>query len=307
MTTGTTPPETLTSAEELMAIAYALELEAVARYRELAARMRLRGEDPLAGLFAFLARIEEKHAAEIDRRSEAILGKSPDPRIVRWELPENFDEEEARSAMLTPYRALAIAVRNEERTFAFYSYVASAASDDRVRTLAEELAKDELDHAALLRRERRKAYREAGAATARHALPESVEEFFALAAAWEGFAARVHQKLADTRYAAGDTEGARLFRRIAAAEAESASEAGRRAAGRAWSGAPHAPGAPTVRDGIRLLEAAFERYADIAERARNEEIVREAQRRAEGLVQLLALAGGSLENALIARPDQARR
>jgi hypothetical protein len=54
-----------------------------------------------------------------------------------------------------------------------------------------------------------------------------------------------------------------------------------------------------VRDGIRLLEEAFERYADIAERTTDEAIVREAQRQAERLVQLLALAGGSLENPLL--------
>jgi len=127
MRIATTLPAPVTSAEELLAIAHVLEKEAAARYRELAERMRLRGEERLAGLFAFLGRIEEKHADQVDRRSEAILGKVPDPAIVRWELPENFDEEEARSAMLTPYRALAIAVRNEERAFAFYSYVAASA------------------------------------------------------------------------------------------------------------------------------------------------------------------------------------
>ena len=296
------PPEKLASAEELLAFARALEMEAAARYRDLAARMRLRGEDRLAGLFAFLGRIEEKHAAQVDRRSEAILGKAPDPTVVRWELPENFDEEEARSTMLTPYRALALAVRNEERAFAFYSYVAAAASGDPVQALAEELAKDELDHAALLRRERRKAYREDGAAASPlrpSTLPESVEGFFALAAAWEGFAARAHEALAGVLDAAGDAVGSTVFRQVAVDEAKAASDAERRAGGLERAGTPPAPRTPSVQDGIRLLEEAFERYADIAERTTDETIVREAQRQAERSVQLLALAGGSLENALL--------
>ena len=37
----------------------------------------------------------------------SVIGKAVDPTKIRWELPENFDEEEARSLLLTPYRALA--------------------------------------------------------------------------------------------------------------------------------------------------------------------------------------------------------
>lgn len=47
--------------------------------------------------------------------------------------PETFDSDAAaeikNSKLLTPYRALATAVRNEERAFAFWSYLAAFADD----------------------------------------------------------------------------------------------------------------------------------------------------------------------------------
>ena len=57
-----------------------------------------------------------------------------------------------------PYQALAFAVRNEERAFAFYTYVSAETVDHGVRALAEDLARDELDHASRLRRLRRRAF-----------------------------------------------------------------------------------------------------------------------------------------------------
>ena len=196
------PAGRIASAEELMAVAHALEREAAGRYRDLSHRMRLRGEEDLAELFAFLSRIEEKHADQVDERTRAIVGKPPDPARVRWELPEQFDEEGGRSYLLTPYRALAIAVRNEERAFAFYSYLAAGAEDDRIRRLAEEFAKDELDHAALLRRERRKAWRREGPVdpfVEPLEVPGSLPEFRAQAAGMERAMAQGHGALAAAR------------------------------------------------------------------------------------------------------------
>ena len=59
---------------------------------------------------------------------------------------------------MTPYRALSIAVRNEERAFAFWSYVAGFAEDPEIKKAAEAMAREELGHVAILRKERRRAY-----------------------------------------------------------------------------------------------------------------------------------------------------
>ena len=191
-------PGPVSSAEQLIAIAHAMEREAARRYRELAARMRIQNEDSLAKLFIFLAEIEDKHAVEVEARGEGITGHPPGAASMPWEVPENFDEEEARSAGLSPYRALAIAVRNEERAFVFYTYVAASAATPTLARLAEQFAVDELSHAGLLRRERRKAWRRQTPAvpplTATR--PESVDELLALAIPMERAAAAAHRALA---------------------------------------------------------------------------------------------------------------
>jgi hypothetical protein len=51
-----------------------------------------------------------------------------------------------------------MAVRNEERAFAFWSYVAAHAEAPEIRRAAEAMAHEELGHVSILRRERRKAY-----------------------------------------------------------------------------------------------------------------------------------------------------
>ena len=81
---------------------------------------------------------------------------------MRWEAPETFDNETAAeiktSRLMTPYRALSMAVRNEERAFAFWSYVAGFAKDPEIKKAAEAMAREELGHVATLRKERRRAY-----------------------------------------------------------------------------------------------------------------------------------------------------
>jgi rubrerythrin len=80
---------------------------------------------------------------------------------VRWELPQTFDDEGTGTAspgLVTPYRALSMAVRNEERAFTFWGYIAAHAESHEIGQAAESMAREELGHVALLRRERRRAY-----------------------------------------------------------------------------------------------------------------------------------------------------
>ena len=116
----------------------------------------------LAEVFAQLAAAEREHVDSVTRWSQSRRGKAPDPALVRWEAPETFDAETAReigtSRLTTPYRALAMAVRNEERAFAFWSYVAAYSKDSEIKQAAEAMAREELGHVSTLRKERRRAY-----------------------------------------------------------------------------------------------------------------------------------------------------
>ncbi|MDX3968324.1 MAG: ferritin family protein [Bradyrhizobium sp.] len=156
------PAGTLQSLDELFALANAMEQEAATKYGELAEEMRRQDRADLLTVFSDLAAAEREHVDSVQRWSQSRRGKLPDPALVRWEAPETFDSDATAeikdSNLMTPYRALAMAVRNEERAFAFWSYLAAYSKDPEIKKASEAMAKEELGHVATLRKERRRAY-----------------------------------------------------------------------------------------------------------------------------------------------------
>lgn len=276
------------SIDDLMAVAEALEQEAAARYRELAARMTQQGDAQLAAQFDILAKMEDRHAIQIGERSEVLRGRSPDPDRVVWETPPDPDEDAARGAEISAYQALAYAVRNEERAFAFYAYLAAEAQSTEIRTLAEDMARDELQHAALLRQYRRRAFHEKRPLPTE--IPETFDELQMLARRWDAQASSAHAALAQALDVNGETADATIFRRLAEEERLSA-------AGEVSATTAKLRGAA---DGLRLLEEIFDRYALIAERANDETLLAEAQRLANRAIARLASVGGTRSNSLLA-------
>ena len=69
------------------------------------------------------------------------------------------DKDEHIPDRASPYGALARAVANEERAFNFYCRLAASATDPQMRAYAKAFAEEELAHAALLRAQRRQAFR----------------------------------------------------------------------------------------------------------------------------------------------------
>lgn len=153
------PAGRIRSMGEFFAMARAMELDAASRYTEIARQLALQGETALAEVFTGLAETERGHVGEVDQWADRT-GTQEDATLP-WPIPDTFDappDEVARSNLLTPYLALASAVRHEERSFAFWAYVAANTDNEEVRVASERMAHDELEHMSLLRRERRKAY-----------------------------------------------------------------------------------------------------------------------------------------------------
>ena len=223
------PAGTLESLDELFALANAMEEEAANRYAGLAEDMRRQNKGALAEVFAQLAAAEREHVDSVTRWSQSRRGKAPDPALVRWEAPETFDAETARdigtSRLATPYRALAMAVRNEERAFAFWSYVAAYSKDSEIKQAAEAMAHEELGHVSTLRKERRRAYHKEHEETERRGRDTGVMQIdaraleFRLAAqladlerGLDGTAATRTRELAEeTMRMSGQTEGVGKF------------------------------------------------------------------------------------------------
>ncbi|MGZ5909963.1 MAG: ferritin-like domain-containing protein [Reyranella sp.] len=148
--------------DEMFALAHAMEQEAADRYSGLAQDMRRQNKSDLAAVFTDLAAAEREHVDSVTRWSQSRRGKDPDPALVRWEAPETFDSDTATeiktSRLMTPYRALAMAIRNEERAFAFWSYLAAYSEDPEIKKASESMAREELGHVSTLRKARRRAY-----------------------------------------------------------------------------------------------------------------------------------------------------
>jgi rubrerythrin len=196
----------------LVGIADAIEREAVARYAALAEIMHRRGEPQVAAAFERMLAEEREHVAAVGRWTASVGAAPPDVTQFAWRLPPDLAtswDEAAASALLTPYRAFALAVDNEQRAFALYSYLAASADDPAVAAQAEALALEELRHAALMRRWRREAWHREG----RHAAAElpaiaSIAQLDALLARHEAQILACQRAVAQRLRALGDEEGA---------------------------------------------------------------------------------------------------
>lgn len=77
------------------------------------------GGTAVAAQFETLATAENRHVADVAARSRALVGHPPDPDRIRWNFSADYGEQAARGAVLSANQALAFAMRNEERAFAF--------------------------------------------------------------------------------------------------------------------------------------------------------------------------------------------
>ena len=267
------------SLEELIGIALAMEEEARRRYQELARLMDARGEPDTAATFRMLAEEEAGHVAGVAAWGRGFLNELLEAEQFVWRIPDEIAgswDELAHSSLLTPYRALAIAVANEERAFAYYTYLAAGAESATIREAAERLAAEELRHAASLRRERRKAWhRERPHHEPPLAPIATPEELAQRAAPLVAEAAAIHAALAEG-LAATDPVGAGVLREVAAAEAQAAGPT-------QWlppstSPLPRKPApAQALRRALMPLERLAEFFENAAIRAPSEAVLTAAQ------------------------------
>ncbi|WP_165943561.1 ferritin-like domain-containing protein [Roseicella aquatilis] len=279
------PPEPVRSLDELFSLAESLETEAARRYAELAEQMAAQDLPEVAAVFRDLAEEERGHAEHVAGWARNTTGSLPDSARIRWQPPETFDEEEARqitsSRLASAYRALSMAVRNEERAFALWAYIAAQAEAPAIRTAAERMAGEELRHAALLRRARRRAWhaerdRTGGGSPRPPALHGAGQAEAALA--------RLLHTLADSA-----APSAAELRRLAA-EAEDAAQACARLGGEAAPSRPAEGASPaSLEEVLRLAERAAEAYLDAADAAREEDSLHRLQQLAEGAIARIAV------------------
>lgn len=145
----------------LLALAQRLGRDGEDRYRTLAGKMvRLHNGDS-ARVFERLAAGQAERAGEISRLARSLSLDLDTAPVADWQL----EEDEAVSVLLdtdylmTPYQAFQLAVLYEQQVFALFAALAANADQPDIKDRAEELAHEALAALALLRADRRLAYR----------------------------------------------------------------------------------------------------------------------------------------------------
>jgi rubrerythrin len=148
---GKTVPAVSTMSE-LMAFAYALEIEAAERYAEFADAMEQHNNREVAELFRKLARIEHKHAEQILEEMRWTAPPRPPVGGYQWEGLEGPETADFTTLhyLMQPYHALEIALLNEKRAFAFFTGLVRRATTDKVKRAAQEMAGEEAEHVRLI-------------------------------------------------------------------------------------------------------------------------------------------------------------
>lgn len=137
---------------ECYANALAIEREAATRSAEFAEYLEDHDELATAELFRKLARFEQQHVEELERRTAGM----PLPALRSWEFswlddaPAEQVDHEFVFHLMTPHDALTIALGAEKRAQALYEQAIAVSDDPEVKRLARELAGEELEHIAWL-------------------------------------------------------------------------------------------------------------------------------------------------------------
>ena len=144
---------TITTLEELLAHAHALESDAVERYEEMAEQMEVHNNPELAELFHKMAAVERRHVDKVERMAGDRALPQLAPWEYRWQTPESPESVPVGHShyRLTPYHALSLMIACEERAQTFFAAGARATSDSTLRTMAAQMAEEESHHAELLR------------------------------------------------------------------------------------------------------------------------------------------------------------
>jgi hypothetical protein len=156
------PPAPVRSLNELYAIAFDQAQKAARHYGALATQTDERLL-PVRAVFEVVAARERNRIDSLSAACIAACGKLPDASDLRWApidlVPAAEIADIKNSSLSTPYTAWALAVRQRQRGFVFWTYVIALAEDPSVRETAEQLAHEALSDGNLLRRERRLAWR----------------------------------------------------------------------------------------------------------------------------------------------------
>lgn len=144
----------VTNLNDLLAVAYQVEIDAVDRYNLLADQMETHNNPELVKIFRDLARAEGIHGEEIRRLAGDFDVAARAREIAKFGRADSPEEAELDSAhyMMTPWHALQLSLAGEKRALAYFTSIEETAKDPKVKALAAELVEEEAEHVQLVHR-----------------------------------------------------------------------------------------------------------------------------------------------------------
>ena len=144
----------IVSVGEFLAHALELEIESRERYSVLADSMEIHHNAEVAELFRKMAHYSDLHANEVQQRAIGKVLPTIAPWAFKWNCPDHPEApcHEDANYLMTTAEALNFALHNELRGRDFYMNVAASTPDPEVRELAREMAEEERQHVALLKK-----------------------------------------------------------------------------------------------------------------------------------------------------------
>ena len=137
--------------QDALDLAISMEEEARERYLEFVRQVG-GGRYPAdaADMFGLMATYEAKHCADLAARRRQLFGDAP-----RTVTKEDLDDAEAPDrgqprVFMSARQAMEVALASEEKARAFFAEALRHVADPEVRTLFEELRKEEIEHARLV-------------------------------------------------------------------------------------------------------------------------------------------------------------
>jgi len=139
---------------DLLAVAYQIEIDAVERYKLLADQMETHNNPELVKIFRDLARAEGIHGEEIRRLAGDFDVVAHAREMAKFAQGESPEEAELGAAhyMMTPWHALQLSLAGEERALAYFTSIVETAKDPKVKEMAGELMEEEAEHVQLVHR-----------------------------------------------------------------------------------------------------------------------------------------------------------
>ena len=144
----------VSSLNDLLAVAYQIEIDAVERYNLLADQMETHNNPELVKVFRDLARAEGIHGEEIRRLAGDFDVVARAREIAKFERSESPEEADLSSAhyLMTPWHALQLSLAGEKRALAYFTSIVETAKDPKVKAMAAELVEEEAEHVSLVHR-----------------------------------------------------------------------------------------------------------------------------------------------------------